>query len=837
MKNVLKVMMVLMFCVFTAFGVSACGKAKIESAAVKSGTLETTIVKGDEFDTSNTVVIYTYSDNTKKEVSASELQFSAIDVNTIAQQTLTITYEKENYSFDVEISVVASEADVNAIDQLESALLNAYNSKRQANASVESTFKDPNQALYVGNDNVFDFRIIASGTDGAGNEVDNIKKVRTNIKVELKEDSTYRELTGTELTSTVTIDTENTTLKFAENVIDKEFRVTVTAVNANPDYEDYTYFMANIIVVDGYNVYDAKGLSLYDNLNKNGVWTEKKTEWGLNDKSVNALILQNDISITTSDVPAEYFWSTSSPNYQTVRDKVGANYDFLGTPIDKSDTGLYHRTIANGSEFQFIGNYFQIDLSQFPKAVIEFDNAESDLVGSGYVVSEEGQESYITSHLCVFFNEATADQITSETTVDWKNFNFSGNGSKNATPENSGAILLMKNKVVNFNAYNTLMNNFYIGYFFENGNKIEAETKNSNIGQYIVDSCKGYNSYQCLFYFYGAEHTVIKNSEFKGAGGPAIIANHVYMDNNNIYTGNVTTVDIVNSTIESYVTASSFWFSNYGVSSYVSEIAGADQLYTGIQANGQPNGLPDTGKTIVYEETDGKAVLNALGIILSENSLSPCQGYIRIFKTETDFENYYDNDPTNNPEVYGLDMMRTTKHLAGSNFADLANSYGTHFFESNGNGGYINSGVDNNLITTEENIVIQKLNGLHELMKTMGTQLGGLSLEIPNFNQMSADQKKAALITAISNVLDTYSAYVNANAIYQAGFNIPNGDSTIDLFVKVNNWNSLDADAQRASLLAQINDIQTKSYAEGEYINLYTSMGMGACFALYDNNR
>ena len=842
MKNITKVMMSLVFCLITVFSVTACGKVEIKSAAVKNGTLETTIVKGEELVTSNTIVIYTYDDNSTKEVPASKLKFSEIDTDTIAKQTLTITYDEEEYSFDVQINVVASEADVNSIEQLESQVVNDYNRKRLANSSKESSFIDHDEPLYVGNDNKFDFRIIASGEDGAGNEVDELRKVRTNIEVYEKEGLSYdKQLTGDALDAVVTIDNENNTLKFAEDVIDREFKIVVTAVNADPDYADYTYFNAFIKVVDGYNVYEAYELSIYDNVNKDGAWTALKNEWGLTDVTAKSLILQQDISIDKDVVPSSYLWSEESPNYATVNSKVNGAVDFIGTPIDKRGTGIYHRKINNGETFNFIGNYFQIDLSEFPKMVIESTDAEPEPVAkaagaTGYVISEEGKESYITSHFCVFYTEGVASNITSETQVNWKNFNFNGNGEIGPDPENSGAILLMKDKIVNFKAYNTLMNCFYIGYFFEYGNKIDAINYNEYIGEFEVDSCKGYDSFQDLFYTYGAEHVLIKNSEFIGAGGPAIIACHSGLENGDINTGYPTTIDIVESNIESKVTASSFWFSNYGMSSYVSDIASADQLYTAVDGAGNPiNGLTNTGKTIIPEVKDGKSVMNIIAVLLPDNRIGACQGYIRVFDTVEDYEAYYDEDPTNNPEVYGLDMMRTTKQIPGvANIADLALTQDVHFLESSGNGGYVNSGVASNLITTQESIVLQKINGLHDLMKNMGAKLGA-NMEVPGFASITLEQQKAALIQGITTAVTTYGAYVNADAIYDAGRGIKiSNDSTIDLIMEVSNWSELNDQQKLANLTAQINSINIKSYADGDYINLYTGMGLGGVIALYD---
>ncbi len=827
MKKVSKILLSILFCISAVFAVSACGKVQITSARVKSGTLETTIVKGEELDTSNTVVIFYYNNNTNKEVSAMDLTFSAIDTSVVGNKTLTITYSKEDYKFNVTIKVVASEADVNSIEQLESELLNDFNAKR-TDTGEQTSFADKEQLLYVGDDNPFNFRILASGVDGAGNQVDNITKVRTNITVELKEGNGYVLLEGAELANYVTIDTENTSFQFSSNAIDKVFKITVSAVNADPVYEEYTRFSAELTVVDGYNVYDVSELSLYDNdyADDSDIdgrnWTDYKHAHGLEDIEVNGLILQKDIYITSEDVPSDVFWSTSSPNYSTVKGKVPASVEFEGTPIDHSGKALYSRVIKNGEKFNFIGNYFQINLSQFPKAVIEGTDATSENpVGQGYVLTGDSA-SYITTHLPVFRTEqASGSTITQETNVNWKNFNFYGNGALNTEPENSGSILLMKNQTVNFTGYNTIMNNFYIGYFFELGNKIETvgtNNYNNNIGQYVVDSCKGYNSYQCLFYLWGAEHTVIKNSEFKTAGGPAIIADHCRMSNNDYKTGNVSQIDIYKSLIESKVTANSVWFANYGMSKYVTDVAQAEMLY-----DGSTGLLPNTGKTIIPDYTgDNKdvAVLDMVALIKAGGfGAARCQGYVRIFETEQDYNKFYGyKDETQEYTVYGLDMSESTKQVNGSNLAQLALNLGSNFFESSGNGGYINSNVANNGLTSTAGQ--DKANGFNELVKALQQANRQEVVGIPNFDSMTFEQQKLA----IKQVISAYESMIDQ--IYEAG-------TTNKLFVTDTNWESSGYNKVQA-LCDQVSSWTVKDYWTGEYVNLYNELGMGLVLRLYD---
>ena len=683
MKKVQKTLLVLSFMLLSVLALTACGNAdKIKSAIVKSGTLETTIIKGETLDTSNVVAVITYQNGEVKEVPASELTFGTVDTSNVGNVTLKITYN--DYSFDVIISVVATEADVNSIISLESQLLTDYNSNRATQPNEQEQFMDGNQPLYVGDDNAFNFRINASGIDPKGELVSNLEKVRTIVTVELKNfDGTYTTLSGDDLTNMVTIDTENTTLDFTEQAIGKEFRVTVKAANADEGYEENaTKFATNLVVVDAYNVYTAKELSVYDNF-KDG-WADIKAELGLTDVEVNGIVLQNDILVTKDDVRQDLFWTKDTPNYATVQAKTDLTLE--GTPIDDSGTGIYHRTIKNGEEFNFYGNYFSVNLSSFPKMIAENEDGTT-------VVQVGDNAEYMTAHLTVFYTtNNSSSKIASPTQVNWKNLYFIGNGELNADPLNSGAILLMKNTEVNFAAYNTVMHNFYIGYFMQLG-----DATNEYDGEYVIDSCKGYNSYQCLFYSWGAEHLVIKNSEFKNAGGPAIISDHSKMKSNNPETGNPSRIDIINSTIESKVTGKEPWFTVYGATEIVGQLTQAEMLYDGTA------GLPDTGKTIFagYADENGKPVGQLNLICAMKNgdtqglTSTRIKGYVRVFNTEDEYNRYYEGDTT---LTYGLDMDKEDSLIT------KAMSSGVNYLESNGNGGYINSGFGT---TNQDSSILQ----------------------------------------------------------------------------------------------------------------------------------
>lgn len=757
MKKLTKIMLSFVLCFMMAITFSACKDAEIESASVKTGTLETTVDQFDEVDTSNVVIIVKYDNGETKEVSSDKLNFSAIDTSSAGEKTLTITYEK--FSFDVVIIVeaeviapkditsviieglsdkvakgsnidlstkkikvtfddetfvetyvgvdallsiselntatlgvkeivvtyntktftisveVVEPDELKEVASLSSKLLTDYNAniKEQTNKQIE--FNDKEQPIYVGDDNEFNLRF-----EVLDENLEDIQYFANIVKVEIEEvdpqDETktiFTELTGTELSNMVEVG-RYATFNFTEQAIGKNFKLTVTPKLIAEGFEDFTTVVAIVSVVDGYNVYTAKELSVYDNTNEG--WNEIKEELGLKDLQVNAIILQNDILVTKDDVRSDIFWTKDTTGYAVAQAKTDQVLE--GTPRDDAGS-IYNRKVASGSTFNFIGNYFSVDLSTFPKMVVEWNGQESGHKG---VKSEEGSEQIMTGHFATFITEN--DNITAETQVNWKNLYFVGNGALTANPVDSGAILLMKNKYVNFNSYNTLTHNFYITYFMELGNK-----DNALDGKFVIDSCKAYNSYQTLVYAWGAENMIIKNSEFKNAGGPAIITDHAHSDDEN--GGNPTHLDIINSVIESKVTGKEPWFNYYGASTLVGELVMADAFYNGYYAS---LGLPATGKSIIagiaMENGNPIPQLNIAVVMKSGNAegltVEPINGYTRFFKTEQDYNKHYGlNGETQEVTTYGLDMDKTD----GLESKALGQY---HYFESNGNGGYINSG-------------------------------------------------------------------------------------------------------------------------------------------------
>ena len=794
---------------------SAC-KPKIESGYVKTGTLETTIVKGEELDTTKTIVVYTYSDSTTKEVGAQDLTFGEFDYSKLGTQALKITYE--GFSFTIDIKVVASEADVNSITSLESELINDYNQNRLAQDNEQQEFKIKNAPLYVGDDNPFDFRIFATGIDSTGNLQTNLTKVRTNIVVKLKNGDSETIIPEDELDDYVFIDTENTTLDFTEKAIGKEFKVEVSAKNRDEIYaENPTSFEAVLTVVDGYNVYDAKDLSVYDNYHESYNSIKPTTE------KVNAVILQNDISIKKDDVRQDMFWTTSNPNYNARKDDTDQTLE--GTPIDVADTGIYHRQLQSGETFNFYGNYFKVDLSAFPKMVVEWDDADTSI---GVNVKESG---YMTAHLSVFYNE-NITPVTSEnkntlepSNLNFENIYFFGNGELNAKPENSGAIILCKATKTNYTAKNNIVHNFYITNFFSQDEDFGAKE-----GYNVIDNCKAYNSYQCLIYAWGTKSLKIIDSAYKNAGGPAMIVDHVKPTDDN--GGYPSFVDVINSKIESHVSGKEPWFTIYGgAGDLVAQLITADQLFTGLTPgeNGEmvSNTLPQTNKTLVYDtikdETGNSIGRINLMVAMKSGSAQGLttqriHGYVRMFDTIEDYKSYYGIDGAEQKiTTYGLDMSDggLMDKALGSNL----------YFENNENGGYINANIASQ---DPKDASFVKPVTLYTIIKTVmggGTLDNTAKAEIADFQTKDIDTMKEILKTTLQGINaipdeTTKSAVITNVYNYACSYGLLANDEE-------DNTNDL----KMGKLTALVDTFI--SHADGEYINIYIFNGMGAMLELY----
>lgn len=685
-----KINLLLCFALLLFFSVKISGcNVSIESAVLKSGTLETTVVKNSKVDTSNAIIIVTYSDNTVKEVGAKNLKFSEIDTSKVTDNAkLTITYE--DYSFDVKIRVRATADDVNDISAFTSTSQNLYLERSTAPAVGTTGFfnhefdpeiddveyKDKyvgNDFRYVGTNNPFVLDLDVAGYNANDEEQDELVGVSTIVKIEMQYGEEFVELTEEttpKKSDIVLIQSTDAVFKFLPNAENKIFKITVEPKNKTLGLQTILKVELIVKVIDGYNVHNAKELSVYDNsgrdYDQNGIddWNDIKIEAGTKNIAPNTIILQNDIEITNNDVPSTIFWSNSNILFNDEKPNEGmlstyfdnaknmTNLTLEGSFVDRDFTGVYHHDFSDGETLSMVGNYYTISCANLSRSVVETTGQKYGIRTS---TSQPADVSYMTTHSTLFCNMYRNDSnMSKKTNVIWKNIGFTGNGSVSADPKYSGSIILFKSYRVNADIYNCTSNNFGINYLFAFG-----EDNNNFDGEYHIDYCKGYNSYQSLVFANGAEHLLISNSEFKSACGPAIITvlngYDDYIDSNPSTTYHASDVDIVNSTIESIISGAEPWFATYGATDAVMQFKGAEAFFDGSA------GLPQLSKSLIYDTINGNVTrLNMQILMMNDGDIATMfssagmlDGYTRFFDSMKDYNDFYLNDDIEN---FGLDM-------------------------------------------------------------------------------------------------------------------------------------------------------------------------------------
>ena len=824
MQKILKFFMVLCLCIMP-FAIVGCGGTTAQPESFDVSGLPTIVEVGTELDTSSVTATVTYDDGTTQSFGNSTLSFSQLDTSTTGVKELTITWTSGDYTLTTtkQITVVEQGIDV-FVSSLSSGVVNEYNAKRSADITSETTlFSDNEQPLYVGDDNAFDFRMNVVFRNSDGQMLPDVGlSPKTDVTVELYNGTSYITLTEDatnvdEKLSTYVVINEDTTFDFTDEAIDKTFRITVSAVHRHPNYieEDVT-FTAEVVVCDGYNVYDAEDLMVYDNTS---TYYETYRQEHDMPNSINGVILQADIQVTTEYVDPDLLWQKGDANFADAQAKT--NLTLEGTPKNTGGRGLYKRVIASGETFNFIGNYFTIDLSQFPKAVVEQkDNGSYN--GVQYGVDDDGnyvKDNCITSFYSAFYHVASEDgsnyknvNINENTQINWKNISFVGNSTYDSDPRNSGGILLMKDFYINFSGYNTIMNNCYLGYFFNYGNPLETDSRyeqNEYIGTYKIEKTKTFNSFQCSLYVYGSNNVVVKDSIMKNSGGPAIIADHVDMDNNDVTTGFIPGVNLINTTVEAKCSGKEPWFDIYKVGTIMGQLQNLEMLFDGTAI--------DTGKTVFAgtQTIEGKPVgqFNIIGIIkkggeFEITSTQIVDGYIRIFNTEQDYDTFYANESEN----------KTSQLNMSGNAATSSRKDGLYYVEDGSTNGYCAldleaSGTDmlSNSSAMADIVVTQILNG-------MSSKLEDLGKTIPD----TYEERFALLTDVISNNLVDDSACIGILTQFKS-------------FMSDEEYNTLVALGGKIGLTQFINSLNESyaSYYDGDYIGLYLPQGVGALIQVY----
>lgn len=647
-KNILLRSLLCVMFALSAVLLVACGAPKATSLEIVSG-VPTQVYQGDEIDLTNLKVKVSYSDNSNETVGINDLTYS-FDSTTLGEQELVITLKNTNVKVSTTVTV---------IEQLPENLnlTSMFTSLQDRNGK---DFVEQDHVLVAGNDNDFSLQLVAT--------VENSESVSTRftttIEVERLVDGVYTEIDN--LANYATVTPVDNYIKFTKQAAGEQFKITVNAVHT---LITIPAVVLEVKVVDGYNVYNADQLSVISNQDSFDVdkqdnawktWKQAKGLYGINPSSV---VLQANITVKDENIPSACFWTKEEANNLSTKDKT--NQTIEGSLKDSQAYSLYKRNLSANESFAIYGNYFKINYENISKIVLDRDAGagKSDGYGVKYFEDDEGKMDQsksvqITTHTSLMKFEG----VGSTSSVNIQDISVWGNSKRTMDVRNSGGIMLAKVLGVNSNISNCSHSNCYMGFMFDSTSNetIENGLKNKLI------NVKGYDSYNALIYVYGVKDLLIEGGEFLRAGGPVMIVDHV---GNNTQTGEggfPSTVNIIGTKLESFVTGNEPWFVGYNATAIVPQVTALNSKYSRF----------NTTYLVSQTGTDGKTVENLMNLKVVYKSskaeganASVVRGSVKYFNTRAEYET--------NTTGYALDM---------SHYSALASSQNKNILENSVNG-------------------------------------------------------------------------------------------------------------------------------------------------------
>lgn len=533
---------------------SACGDPALESISVKDGSIETTLLVGSTPDWNDLVLNLNYeNDETATATKNADMEISEIDTNTLGEQELVIKYK--GLTTKVKIYIVAHEGDLYeyiGYQKPDSYVLYEGNT-RDASTTVDTEFMIGSHRYKVGDDNPFKFlpKITAINQNDQS-----VTVTEYTSDVVVKENGV--ELTGTDLTSVVTIDNAHSTFDFTEAAVGRTFEITVKPLNYDEDmpYDPITF---SVDVVNAWNVYNVADLSRVEsNAQTAGLWADKKAATGIDTTTeIEGVVLHSDLEIKKSDLPGTMFHPVNTvQNGVNISGTLKDSMSFFTRDIDANDT------------FSIYGNYFTIKTC----------NEGNDAIPLVEYLDHGGD----FGHAAVFSfgGDNYGHPEDPQGNVVIKDLSMKGNGSRegaldeNEEPVNHKALIGIISSAQNTTIDNCLTRAFTshviaLGdYDYVGAENIACNINNSK----LIDS------FQSLMLAWGSRNNNINNSVMKDSGGPLIVSTHVDAEDTHQY-ANIT---VNNSVMESIVGGTEAWFDKNEATSIVSLFRAMNQLIKGF---------------------------------------------------------------------------------------------------------------------------------------------------------------------------------------------------------------------------------------------------------------
>ncbi len=610
--------------------------------------LPSTISVGGSWDTSSVVATVGYYGGATATVTVTIPTADTTAAGT--GKTVTISYTENGTTVSYTHTYTVKESTV-AVSQLESQLLTTYT--ENVNATGDEGFVDTaSTALYAGNDNAYHLSLIATDSNLAN--ISSLARVAKTITVEYKSGNSW---VTTDIAGYVTVDSDYAMFYFTEDAIGMTFRITITATETTVTVSD---IVAEVTVVDGWNVYDSADLSILDNTDMSfsvglasGSYTDSWKNWKqenaaevydyqyVQGNDVVGIVLQADIVLTSEDFPEEYFWKSTEYGFSQLDALTGGAGDYgddiqlEGSLKDAANNwGVYQREVDNGEVFTVEGNFFSITATDDIRVV-----AEVDALSTGSVANSE--TNYILGHHTGLLHFSVDDEAITDasTSVLVTNVCFAGNAANDGLSASSGGIIMLYADGVNFTADNIISNYFYKSYFFvDYYSTVDSELT----GNFLIQNAKGYGNYEMYVYGWAAQRVTIIDSEFVGCGGPVMVFDEIIKrDSSDAITARYPAqVNVINSTLStgsSYQTGEEPWYEGSGMNVVAAYLKSLNSVLFGGASQS------------VITTINNKEVFNCLAVIQITDGYKSgdlVSGYVRMFDSMSDYTAYYAESAT-----------------------------------------------------------------------------------------------------------------------------------------------------------------------------------------------
>lgn len=592
--------------------ISVVEPVKLDSISYLSGLPDFLFV--DETpDYSSLKIKANYDNNTSEEIEYNAQSFTvAVDtskVNPYAEMSITYGGKQCKTS----ISVV--QYDIFAVTLPDFAT--TFNGI-SAESSKNVRFMDKTQGYIVGNANPFVFSpVITYLSESGDNDFDLNKASKVAINADVYFYQNDEEVAIANPSDYYTLNGEAAAFTFTSAAADKTFLIRVYPQSLNSyqieeELEEYTVSFKFTVKDKYYNVYNAVDLLVFDNRKEVNAEDEEgapiynfRAEKGLDNNAITGLegiALHNNISLSDSDFPKEYFWQESELGGLSTEQKNRIKGSL------KDYTYMLYRNLGQNGKFAVEGNYFAIEASAISKVIIQ--GADDPDIKTDEVVAH--------SKLFYVLGQSNHDETNYTEEMSFNNVSFIGNLNRSESKYSGGLICLEAN-AAKTHIYNNIANSWYITTFSSTNSTGHGVTVEKSIYE---------DDYNCIFYVSGGILDV-KESIVRRAGGPVVIADHV--DNepdeaakNGRTNGKggwipVLTFDKYTSdNMYSHVTGAESWFKQMGASETADLIK--NTLLDVINQMSKSSGYSYTNK--VTENGSERTLMNIIAIFKDSGSES-----------------------------------------------------------------------------------------------------------------------------------------------------------------------------------------------------------------------